>query len=158
MIADKIENAGLYTKLSERIAKGLAVLQDAVPIRKEDGRYEVEGDDIFYMVQRYTTKNRSDARFEAHRNYIDIQAILEGAETIGWAPTAELKVAEPYKPDVMFLETPGGFSEIYLPAGTFAIFYPSDAHMPCYHADKPSQVTKVVVKVRAIAHEPKGSS
>jgi len=148
MIADKIENAGSYTKLSGRIARALAVLQDAVPANKEHGRYEVDGDNIFYMVQRYTTKDKAETRFEAHRKYIDIQAILEGAETIGLATTGDLEVTEPYKPDVMFLKAPAAFTELYLPAGTFAIFYPSDAHMPCYHAGKPSRVTKVVMKVR----------
>jgi len=147
MIADKIDKTGLYTNLSQRLAKGLAVLEDPSLAKKQDGRYEVDGNEIFYMIQRYTTKKKSDARFEAHRNYIDIQAILQGSETIGWAPTDQLEVTQPYKPDVMFLKSPEQFSELYLPAGTFAVFNPSDAHMPCYHAS-PSEVTKVVVKVR----------
>jgi YhcH/YjgK/YiaL family protein len=147
MIADKIDNAGLYGNLSGRLAKGLEVLKDPSLAQKDDGRYEIDGDDIFYMIQRYTTKKKSEARFEAHKRYIDIQAILSGEETIGCAPADELEVTEPYKPDVMFLKAPERYTELHLPAGTFAVFHPSDAHMPCYHA-APCEVTKAVVKVR----------
>jgi biofilm protein TabA len=148
MIVDKIENAKLYTGISERITKGLELLSDPAVAEKEDGKYEIDGDNLFFLVQRYTTKDKEEMLFEAHRNYIDIQAILDGEETIGYAPADELEVVEPYKPDVFKCADPDIFTEVKLPSGTFAIFFPNDAHKPCYDYNGKSNVHKVVVKVK----------
>jgi len=148
MIVDKIENAHLYATLSERIAKGLELIKDPALAQKEDGKYEVDGDNIFYLIQRYTTKDKEEMLFEAHKNYIDIQAILDGAETIGYAPADELEVTEPYKPDVMKCADPDVFTEVKLAKGMFAIFYPNDAHKPCYDYTGKTNVLKAVVKVK----------
>ena len=148
MIADKIENAHLYAGLSEGIAKGLELLKDPALAEKEDGKYEIDGDNMFILIQRYPTKEKADTTFEAHKNYVDIQAILEGEETIGCATTEDLTVTVPYEPDIMRLADPETFTEIELSGGTFAIFFPSDAHKPCYKSSGRSNVLKAVVKVK----------
>jgi len=149
MIVDKIENAGLYTGLSESIAKGLKIIQDKNLFEKEDGKYEIDGDNLFVLVQRYTTKDKEEMLFEAHKNHIDIQAIIDGEETIGYALTETLEVVQPYKPDVFKCADPPVFTEVKLAKGMFAIFYPDDAHKPCYdYRDGKSNVHKVVVKVK----------
>jgi len=149
MIVDKIENAELYKGLSDGIAKGLELIKDASVAAQENGKYEVDGDNLFYMIQRYPTKNKADALFEAHKNYIDIQAIIDGEETIGYALTETLEVVQPYKPDVMKCADPDIFTEVKLAKGMFAIFYPDDAHKPCYdYRGGKSNVHKVVVKVK----------
>ena len=150
MIVDKIENAGLYKSLSEGIAKGLELLKDAAIAAQENGRYEVDGDNLFYMIQRYPTRNKEDMLFEAHKDYIDIQGIIDGEETIGYALTETLgEAVQPYKPDVAKYADPKFFTEVKLAKGMFAIFYPDDAHKPCYdYRDGKSNVHKLVVKVR----------
>jgi len=148
MIADKIENADLYTGLSPAIAGGLELLKDPTLAKKEVGKYEIDGENLFLMIQRYPTKDKADALFEAHKNYIDIQAILEGEETIGYATTDDLTVTVPYKPDVMRLADPQIFTEVELSAGMFALFFPSDAHKPCYKSSGRSNVVKAVIKVK----------
>jgi len=150
MIVDKIENAKLYTGLSESIAKGLEIIRDKSVSEKEDGKYEIDGDNLFVLVQRYTTKDKEEMLFEAHKNHIDIQAILEGEETIGYALTETLgEVVQPYKPDVTKYADPPVFTEVKLAKGMFAILYPDDAHKPCYdYHDGKSNVHKVVVKVK----------
>jgi len=149
MIVDKIENAELYKGLSEDIAKGLELLKDASVTEQENGKYEVDGDNLFYMIQRYPTKSKADALFEAHKDHIDIQAIIDGEETIGYALTETLEVVQPYKPDVMKCADPEIFTEVKLAKGMFVILYPDDAHKPCYdYRDGKSNVHKVVVKVK----------
>jgi YhcH/YjgK/YiaL family protein len=150
MIIDKIENADLYKALSPGIAKGLELIKDAAIAAQENGKYEVDGDNLFYMIQRYPTKNKEDALFEAHKNYIDIQAIIDGEESIGYALTETLgEVVQPYKPDVTKYADPSVFTEVKLAKGMFAIFYPDDAHKPCYdfYPEK-SNVHKLVVKIK----------
>jgi YhcH/YjgK/YiaL family protein len=119
VIIDKIENADLYKVLSDGIAKGLELIKDAGIAAQEDGKYEVDGDNLFYMIQRYPTKNKEDMLFEAHKDYIDIQAIIDGEETIGYALTETLQVVEPYKPDVTKYADPDIFTEVKLAKGMF---------------------------------------
>jgi biofilm protein TabA len=150
MIVDKIENAELYKGLSAGIDKGLELIKDASVAEQENGRYEVDGDDLYYMIQRYPTKNKEDSLFEAHKEHIDIQAIIDGEETIGYALTETLgQVVQPYKPDVTKYADPPVFTEVKLAKGMFAILYPDDAHKPCYdYREAKSNVHKVVVKVK----------
>jgi len=150
MIVDRIENIGLYAGLPERLRKALEILQDDGLADKQDGQYQVDGNNIFYIVERYRTVEAQQGKFEAHRKYIDIQVVLDGAEMIGWAPVDQLEVAEPYNPerDYLLLETPKTFTQVKLAKGMFTIFFPSDAHMPRCHSNIVSDVVKVVVKVR----------
>lgn len=148
MIADRIENASLYEQLSESIARGLEIIRDPLLAEKPDGRYEVAGDDLFMIVQRYPTKDKNEVLFEAHRAYIDIQVILDGQETIGYAPIDGLEEVKPYAPDMIQFKDPSDFTELRLARGNFAIFFPGDAHKPCCHFRGKSNVHKVVVKVR----------
>ena len=150
MVVDKLENADLYKGLSAGIAKGLELIKDASLAAQEDGKYEVDGDNLFYMIQRYPTKDKEVMLFEAHKDYVDIQFIVAGEETIGYVLTETLEITEPYKPDVMKGPDPAVYTEVKLTSGTFAIFYPDDAHKPCYvfYTDKKSNVHKMVVKVK----------
>ena len=126
MIVDRVKNINLYFKFSERLAKGLEVLKTPGLAEKEDGKYEVDGDNIYYMISRYKTKNVSEAKFETHKKYIDIQAVLKGKEIIGYAHLSELKETVPYKEDIQFFETPADYLELKLSAGMFAVLFPDD--------------------------------
>ena len=144
MIIDRIENAALYGGLGERIALALA----SVRTKREPGRYELDGDKVFALVQQYQTKPMAEGKWEAHRKHIDVQYVAAGIERIGWANINRLKVTEPYDDtkDVAFYKGDGDF--VTVPAGWFVILFPEDAHMPCTAVDEPAPVTKVVVKVR----------
>jgi YhcH/YjgK/YiaL family protein len=84
-----------------------------------------------------------------HRRDIDVQYILSGQEVIHWAPTEELLPAGEYSEenDTMFFEAEGR-ARLHLTPGTFALFYPEDAHKPNCARDEPERVRKVVVKVQ----------
>ena len=45
------------------------------------GKYDLENG-AYVSVQEYTTKARSEAKYEAHKKFIDIQMILSGKELI----------------------------------------------------------------------------
>lgn len=150
MIVDKIENANLYAGLSDRIARAFEILRDKNLAAKDNGRYEVDGKDFYYLVQRYMSRPIEQARFEAHREHIDIQFLLEGQEGIGHAPVGELTPATPYdkEKDVTRYKMPGSFTQVKLCKGMFCLLYPGDAHMACYQFNGPTNVHKVVVKVK----------
>jgi YhcH/YjgK/YiaL family protein len=115
-----------------------------------DGRYDVEGDDVYIAVSTYETKPlNGDRRFEAHREYIDIQLLLSGRELIGFAPMSALEVTDEYRPDYELYGMVDIFDKVMLEKGKFAVIYPGEPHAPGLAADKPEQVRKMVIKVRA---------
>lgn len=148
MVVDNITKFNLYKGLSDRIAKGLEVLTNTDFISLQDGKYQIDGDNIFYLVQRYKTKKASEAKFEAHKNYIDIQAIIKGKEIIGFEYINNLEEVVPYKEDVHFFATPEKYTEIKLSEGMFALFYPGEAHIPTCDYERQNDVLKVVVKIK----------
>ncbi len=150
MIVDKVENTHLYTCCDARLAKAFEILKDKTLTEKPDGKYEVDGKNIYYLVQRYQSKPLAEGRFEAHQKYIDIQYVASGEEMLGYAPIDGLEVQTPYNPekDIIFYNKPAKFTPVHLKAGLFAVLYPDDAHMPGRTVDNPSQVLKIVVKVK----------
>jgi len=144
MIIDRLENASLYRGLGDRIALAL----DSLETPREPGRHELDGDNVFAMVQQYQSKPLAEGKWEAHRKYIDIQYVAEGIERIGWAPIGRLTESEPYNEenDVAFYQGEGDF--VTVPTGSFVILFPEDAHMPGIAVDTPGPVTKIVVKAR----------
>ena len=157
MILDALQRATVYSGLGPRIAAALRYLAETDCTQLADGRYELDGDRLYAIVQRYRTKPAAEARWEAHRQYVDVQYVAAGVERMGWAALHDgLEVAAPYDPakDVVFFDARGQFFDV--PAGNFVIFAPSDVHAPGLTAspgDEPGdacldEVLKVVVKCR----------
>ena len=149
MIFDSIENAALYAGLGEGIRKALEYLRNTDFAGMAPGRYEIDGGKVFALVQRYETKAREAGLWEAHRSYADVQYMVSGLETMGYAPLAGLATTNPYSPekDCELFDGAGEGAFLCARAGSFAIFFPQDAHMPCLASKDPAPVCKVVVKV-----------
>ncbi|MBW8001290.1 MAG: DUF386 domain-containing protein [Planctomycetes bacterium] len=149
MIVDEIENAHLYAGLSDKIAAALEIIKDETTAQKEDGRYEVGGSDIFYMVQRYATATIEEGKLEAHKRFIDLQYIASGQEIIGYAPAENLEIETPYDEDkdCIFYKVPQQITPVCLSEGMFCILWPGDTHMPGRNVEGGTDVCKVVVKI-----------
>lgn len=156
MILDRIDNATRYRAIGDRLALALAALAGGDLNGKPDGRYDLDGDDVFALVQRYQTKPHEQCVWEAHRRYVDVQFVSAGVEVMGWLPLADARERVAYDPakDVAFFEPPdrGGRTApptlAVVSAGLFAIFFPTDVHMPqAMHGSGAADVGKVVVKV-----------
>ena len=112
------------------------------------GKYELEGG-AYVSVQEYTTKARSEAKYEAHKKFIDIQLILSGRELIAVTPIEKMEIKDEYNEakDVMFFQHNDECTAYVLEAGDFLILYPQDVHMPGVCVNERSLVRKIVVKV-----------
>ena len=150
MVVDKLENAYLYAGLSAKIKKGLEVLKEEKLSTKKDGRYEVDGDELYYIIQRYATKPIKAGKLEAHRKYIDIQFAAKGEEVIGHSLNSRLDIQEPYDKDkdVVFYNLPDELNTVKLGQGMFCILFPQDGHISGCQAAGPCEVLKIVVKVK----------
>ncbi len=148
MIADIIENAQNYYNLGKNFEKGFEFLKTTDLKNLENGRYEIDGDNIFVSIQDYQTKQENEGKFEAHKKYADIQFIIKGEEKIGYTNIKNCTPTTFYDDtnDIIFLDGTGDF--IKAKENTFLVFFPQDAHMPCISVNNPEYVKKAVVKVR----------
>jgi YhcH/YjgK/YiaL family protein len=139
-----------YFKNKERWDKAFNFLKSNDISGLELKRYDIDGNNLYAPVSEYLTKNEEDARYEAHRKYIDIQYVVSGKELIGVAPMSQKKdVLEPYDAtkDIEFLTVAQGENHLATP-DRFFIFFPEDAHRPGLKDGENLPVRKVVVKVK----------
>lgn len=148
MILDKITNIHLYSDLNPSIVKALQYLRETDFSIAKSGKNELHGEDIFSIISEYKTKNLGDCRLEAHRKYLDIHFMAEGSELIGYSLFNDQKQATEYDVENDFTLYCGEKNYLKLREGMFAIFFPSDLHMPGIMIEEPSAVKKVVVKVK----------
>ena len=149
MIIDSIKNCDMYTQTDENLRKGFEFIKSYLKNPLEAGRYEIDGDKVYAMVQEYETK--VPGKFEAHKKYTDIQYLVSGKELIGYANVSSLTPETAYdaEKDFMLFERKNGTTELILEGGMFAVFYPEDGHMPGCMVEKAENVVKIVVKVIA---------
>lgn len=149
MILDTLSQSASYQQLGPRFAAGLKWLEE-FSSATADGRYDIDGDNVFALVQSYDTVPPADKKYESHRVYADIQYIVEGSEVIYYAPTAGLVPTMAYDAtkDCSLYADPAAATPLFMAAGRFAIFYAQDGHKPgCVH-NMASRIKKVVVKAR----------
>ena len=82
-VSDALANAGKYAELGPHFAKAIEFLQRKDLMRLPNGRYELDGENAYAMVQEATLKAWVTGRPEVHRTYCDILLPISGEETIG---------------------------------------------------------------------------
>ena len=85
----RLPHAHLYQGISDQLQKGLDFLIHSNFASLPDGRYEIDGDDVFANIAHGTTaQNTPNA--EAHDAYLDIQFLIEGRELMRGRATRNL--------------------------------------------------------------------
>lgn len=149
MISDTIKNKNLYSAVCPRIKAGLDYLAKTDFSVMEPGRYELDGANLFVLVQKYDSIPREQGKWECHRNYIDIQYIANGVEQIGFSNIANMKTTVEYNPDKDIEFMSGNGDYVTLHKGSYGIFFPDDVHQPkVAPGNIPAPVVKVVIKVK----------
>ena len=145
MILDTIENAAKYAGLRVGSSEAFGFLDQPGLQDLPDGKYEIAGERVYAIVERTSGRKVSEGQLEGHRKYLDIQFLISGGESMGWSPRAGLVTAVEYdaERDLEFFDGDPQ-SIVRVPPGSFAIFLPTDAHLPLI-GDGP--IHKVVVKV-----------
>ena len=147
MIKDTLKNAKNYYSISENLKKGFEWLVKNDLNKLTDGKYKIDGNRLYASIQTYETK--TEANYESHRNYIDIQYMIKGAERIGITDLENCITCIEYDPerDLEFYNINCKEEYLELLEGQFMVFFPNDAHKPSISLKEKSLVKKVVVKV-----------
>ena len=145
MIFDMLSNSNLYAGIAPRLKTAFDYLNNTDLAALPVGRINLDGDHIYVLVQEYLTKRLDQGFWESHRRYLDLQYMHSGCERIDFALLETMKLGE-YAEDRDFQAMTGTGSPLNLVAGSFAVFFPQDAHMPGLACGMQLQVKKIVVK------------
>lgn len=110
------------------------------------GKYPIIGDAVFASVTEAPTHKPEEVKWESHSDYIDLQYIITGKESIGIADTSKAKIIKPYTPDVINYEAEGTYYTAG--PGEFFLFFPNNAHRPTITVPGYERDKKIVIKIR----------
>lgn len=154
MLTGNIKNiADIYPYLNVSLQKALTYISNTDFTKIPKGEYEIEGRNLFFRVNTYTTEPKEDRRPERHLKYIDVQFLAEGRETVWYTPYRKDCVEienNAEANDVIFYADAGEKNAVTLSSGDFAIFFPWEIHRPnCSTPEGCTAVKKIVLKVLA---------
>jgi biofilm protein TabA len=144
---DKLKNI-----LPAAIVRGIEALKNVDLSAKEPGRYDLEGDDLFYVVQNAVPRMVDEIRTEAHFIYADVHIPVGASERYGFSlPEAGLDVTEPSVEgsDVAYYPAPAKECFLDLNPGAFVVFIPGELHRTCIAIADNNAFRKAVIKVHA---------
>jgi YhcH/YjgK/YiaL family protein len=94
----------------------------------------------------------TDAKFETHNNYVDVQLLLDGKERIYVAPRADLTENAPYSQErdiTFYKDEVDGADYVTLDGTNFVLLYPHEAHAPQVSLPVGTDIVKkAVAKIR----------
>ncbi|WP_165452145.1 YhcH/YjgK/YiaL family protein [Paenibacillus thalictri] len=114
------------------------------------GTYEVNGKELFAMVQEAVTAPKAERKPEHHFKYVDLQYLLEGEEVmyVGRPPRdGRAPLEENREKDIVFYDEAADELPIYLKPHQFVLLYPTDLHRPNCTESEIRTNRKVVFKI-----------
>lgn len=148
MIYDRIEYSDRYQGISAQLDAALDLLKNTDFSSLSPGRYELDNA-VYYNIMDCDLLPFSETKWECHRKYIDIQYLLEEGEQIGVLPVQQLTDWGEYSQDrdVCFASDDAAGVPLPMHRHMFALFFPWDAHRPCWAEGESKRVRKVVIKI-----------
>jgi biofilm protein TabA len=124
VISDTLTFSKLYVPTHPRLAAGFDFL-NKLSEGIADGRYEIDGDRLFALVQSYTTTQVAARKLKHHRKYAEVQFLFVGEEIIEHVPLEGLAVYTPFDEakDYGLVRDPSVRSAVILRPGAWAVFF-----------------------------------
>ncbi|MXI72197.1 DUF386 family protein, partial [Mycobacterium tuberculosis] len=80
MIFDDLKNITFYKGIHPNLDKAIDYLYQHRKDSFELGKYEIDGDKVFLVVQENVLNQAENDQFEHHQNYADLHLLVEGHE------------------------------------------------------------------------------
>ncbi len=147
MLIDRLPEKGKrfafdYARLGKHFAAAVRFLETADFSALPVGKREIDGENVFVLVQEYTQQEKEPA-YEAHDRYADIQLVLRGSERFRWG----FGVPGPLEGDLRMVAQVREHVEFTLGENQLVIFLPGEAHAPGLPEKGPAFCRKAVLKV-----------
>lgn len=131
MIIGKIKDLNRFKGLNENLDKAIDFILNNNLLSLQEGRNEIDGNNVFLNRFSYTCMEEKDCFLEGHNDYLDIHLVLEGQELLGYTDISELTSVTKYDPKEDFIKYEGPVHTYCKSVvGDFIITFPEDAHMP----------------------------
>lgn len=134
------------------IVRAIGILQKLDLESVLPGRYEIEGDRLFYSVEDVALRTLEDSRPEAHVRYADIQLPLSTCERYGFSlPEPGLASIDDQLEtrDLAFYPPPANETFMDVCPGSYVVFLPGELHRSALVVSEKTTLRKIVVKVDA---------
>ena len=152
MIVAKLKDAADYRGICPMLDKALEYLNDEFMNTVGTEATHMEGNDLYATLNLFETQPDEKGFFEAHQKYLDIHAVLSGEERMDIAETSTLTpdetASKPENDFYAFTDKAPAHQSIVLRHGDFLVAFPQDAHRVKGQVNGPSDVRKVVFKIR----------
>lgn len=149
-LGNRPQLTSVFQYLEQAMTTGSEVNQRILDLNQDQYEKVKLTSDIYAIEQSYNTRSVADSFFESHIKYIDMQFMVVGEELIAVADIDDLTQTASYDKthDYSKYATDVAGSSILLKAGTIAVFFPKDGHMPALMTKTGSEkIYKTVVKV-----------
>lgn len=137
--------------VSPVLRQALEYLRCTDMLHWEPGKYELDGEDMFLVVQELDTVVKTERKAERHARYIDVHYLIRGKEErigVGRAAAAQVMVEDELESaDYALYDTIHGEVEVTLVPGMYAVFFPADVHRPGCSSAGGSAIKKAVIKI-----------
>jgi biofilm protein TabA len=149
MILDTLDSLGSFRSLLPQLdIIGKFLGSHRLP-ELPPGKTEIDRG-IFVIVDSYHCKLPSEKITEYHLKYVDLHLMAEGSERIGYAPLNTCVPDGDFNPEKDFGALSGDLQYFQLFPGSFALFFPHDAHKTGLQYDGTAPlVRKLVFKIPA---------
>ena len=146
MIIDTINHLSFYEPMLPKLKNAIATME-AHPDHAEGENYSFDGG--YLKFQKGETKPIMEGTFEAHRKYVDVQIVLEGAEEMCYEPLEKLTSVIPYDENKDAERFEGNRNHrMLIEEGMFYVAFPKDGHKSISHSgDKPHSFVKCIIKL-----------
>lgn len=150
MWSSNIAIEGKYDYLKDKFKTAYEFLKREDLAELPVGAISLDGNDVVAHIQHYSTVDAKTIKFETHDKFFDIQFVISGKEKFGVVNRSGLIPAGEYNEqnDICFYEEPEVSGSVLLLPGDYVVVAPEDAHKPRCSTGVPTEVKKVVVKVR----------
>lgn len=146
MIFDRMERLSQYKGLNANLDTLIDFVLDRGLESLAPGRNDIDGDRC-WINGNVAKLAPETSLYERHLEYIDLQIPIDDGEIITVRPVEDL-TWPPFDGETGFTDGPAG-TPLDLRPGTFAIFFPGDAHNCGISRSGQTEVRKLVGKARA---------
>lgn len=151
MIVGRLSEISVEKKvLPAAVVRGVEALLKMEPEAIDAGRYEVEGGQLFVLIQDVDSRTFEESRPEAHCKFADVQIPLSASERYGFSfPQPGLACTEDRLEanDVAFYERPSREFFMDIDPGSYVVFMPGELHRPCLTISEKTRIRKAVIKI-----------
>lgn len=148
MVFGNIRDVEAYDFLEEQVKACFAYAKEHDLLAYEKGSHPIDGEELFVNIVEYETTTPENRFWEAHRQYLDLHLMLQGAEQIDGNFIDNMEQKEfVEKDDFLPLEGEPN-SHVVLAPGDFLVCYPKDAHRTAIQVGAPTQIKKAIFKIR----------